>query len=115
MFKDLVSYGADSLKGDTLEEWVDAALDTTLITLSAIAPELAPGMVALREVVNAPTHDAAESARRAIKQWSIGQASQQRRSFHHQDDEECKLPAATAVDMLFSRNNVGMQSHHPTG
>lgn len=72
MLKDLVSYGADAIQGNTLEEWVDAALDTTLVTLSALAPELAPGMVALRGAVNQPAHDAAEMARRAIKEWAIG-------------------------------------------
>jgi len=100
MLKDLIGYGADALQGDTLEEWVDAALDTTLVTLSAIAPELAPGMVALRNAVNTPVHNVADQARRAIKQWSIGRIDT-KRHLSFGDHQQCEQPTDTAVDRLF--------------
>jgi len=49
MFKDLVRYGAEMIpQGDNLAGWIDAALDTSLATLSTLAPELAPALVAMR-------------------------------------------------------------------
>lgn len=69
--KHMISYGADQVKGKKLDNWVDAALDTALFTLSGLAPELAPGMAALRKGINKPVHSAAEKMRSAIKDWSV--------------------------------------------
>lgn len=55
MFKDLVRYGADMIPdGDNLSGWIDAALDTSLATLTSLAPELAPALVAMRQMTDKP-------------------------------------------------------------
>lgn len=54
VLKDMVAYGADSLKGDNLDNWVDAALDATMATLTRAAPMLAPGVLAARELLDKP-------------------------------------------------------------
>lgn len=72
MLKDLVSYGADALSGDAINNMIEAALDATMVTLSAAAPELAPAIVGLKEVLDKPIQDAAQSALSAAKQWAIG-------------------------------------------
>jgi hypothetical protein len=73
ILKDMIAYGADSLKGDTLDEWVDAALDATMATLTTAAPMLAPGVLAARELVEKPLKHGAESVRKAAHDWAIGQ------------------------------------------
>jgi len=72
ILKDMVAYGADTLSGDTLNDWVDAALDAAMVTLSTAAPELAPGIVALRETVDKPLKKGAERARKATYDWAVG-------------------------------------------
>lgn len=72
ILQDMIAYGADSLSGDTLNDWVDAALDAAMVTLSAAAPELAPGIIAIREAVEAPVKEGAEKARQAVYDWAVG-------------------------------------------
>lgn len=71
MLKNLVAYGADELSGDTITNMVEAALDATLVTLSLAAPELAPVMVGLKEVMDKPTKSAAQKVIDAAKRWAI--------------------------------------------
>lgn len=73
MLKHLVSYGADSLSGDTVNNMIEAALDATMVTLSAAAPELAPAIVGLKEVIDKPLQNAAHDALSAAKRWAVGQ------------------------------------------
>jgi len=72
MLKDMVAYGADAMSGDTLSDWVDAALDAAMVTLSAAAPQLAPGIVALRETVDNSAKRGADKARQAAYDWAVG-------------------------------------------
>jgi len=73
ILKDMVAYGADSFKGETLDEWVDAALDAAMATLTSAAPMLAPGVLAARELVEKPLKQGAENARKAAHDWAIGE------------------------------------------
>lgn len=72
MLKHMVSYGADALSGDTVNNMIEAALDATMVTLSAAAPELAPAIVGLKEVLDQPLQDAAQDALSAAKRWAVG-------------------------------------------
>jgi hypothetical protein len=69
----MIAYGANAISGDTLEDWIDAALDATMTTLSAAAPMLAPGVLAARQVLEKPLKTGAESARKAVHDWAVGQ------------------------------------------
>jgi hypothetical protein len=70
--KELAHYGADYLSKDNrLEDWVQAALDTAVVTLSTLAPELAPAAIAVQQLVQQPLKDKSEMARSALEKWSI--------------------------------------------
>jgi len=59
----MVAYGADTVQGNTLDEWVDAALDATMATLTRAAPMLAPGVIAARQLIDKPLKQGAETVR----------------------------------------------------
>jgi len=73
MLKEMVAYGADELKGDSLDDWVSAALDATMATLTTAAPMLAPGVLAARQLVDKPLKAGAETARKAAYDWAVGE------------------------------------------
>jgi hypothetical protein len=54
-----------------MEELISAALDTSLATLTTMAPELAPALVALRKAAQQPAITAAERAKTALHDWSV--------------------------------------------
>jgi len=69
--KDLVRYGADTLaNSDTLDELIDAFVDSAAGTLGYMAPEFLPAIMAAAKEVKDPLHSMADRAISAAQDWS---------------------------------------------
>jgi len=70
--KDLIRYGADSLvKSNTLQDMVDAVVDSSAATLGIMAPEFMPAILAAKNAVSEPLGNLAERAVLAARDWAI--------------------------------------------
>lgn len=103
VLKDMVAYGADTVQGNTLNEWVDAALDATMATLTRAAPMLAPGVIAARQLIDKPLKHGAETVRQAAHDWAVGQQDEKNRMYYSRRD-------LTDLDVSAYNNNSAAEA-----